>query len=101
MFSKAKKEVEAIEMGHREWTCQERTFMVPYLSGDRTGQEKLYELADRYDKGIKGLPSEISDLLGDFMYEILRILNDVSREEVGKLANKKTIQEVINIWLML
>jgi len=101
IFSKAKEEVSAIEMGHQEWTCQGTVYMVPFLSGDRTGQERLYELADAYDKGISGLPSEISDMLGEFMYEILKILNDVTRQEVGKLANKKTIQEVINIWLML
>lgn len=101
MFNKARKEVDSIQMGHTEWSCCDRVYNVPFLSGDRTGQERLYELADAYDKGISGLPSEISDMLGEFMYEILKILNDVSRQEVGKLANKKTIQEVINIWLML
>ena len=101
LFNKAKKESEAIDMGHEEWSCCGTVYLVPYLSGDRTGQERLYELADSYDAGITGLPSVISDLLGEFMYEILKILNDVKAEDVRKLANKKTVQEVINLWLMV
>ena len=101
IFSKAKDEVGKLDDGVRDWTCHGETYKVPLLNGDMETQKNLLDIADKYDEGVSGLPSEIAKILGDFMYELLVLRNDVTRESARKIANKKTMEEVFRIWLGL
>ena len=98
-LEEAKTEVHDIDLGVKNFVCCGKSYKIPMLNGDLIGQEELLKVADRYDTEVSGLPSEIAKLIGDFMYQILKLENDIDELEARKIANSKTVSKVYNLWL--
>lgn len=98
-FDDAKQEATGEDMGIKTWTCCGVDYKIPLLNGDIEGQADLLAVADRYDSGMSGKPSELAEVMGLFMWEILKLKNSVDEKTARSLANKKTIQEVLDIWI--
>lgn len=101
VFDDAKEEVGKLDDGICQWSYGGRVYEIPLLNGDVQAQKNLLDIADKYDEGVSGLPSEIAKILGDFMYELLILRNNVTRIDAQKMANKKSIEQVFGIWLGL
>ena len=98
-FDDAKQEATGEDMGIKTWTCCGVDYKIPLLNGDIEGQADLLAVADRYDSEIIGSPSSIALVIGDFMYQLLRLENDIEERKARSLANPHTVSEVYNIWL--
>ena len=87
------------DLGVQIWVCNGISYKIPLLNGDLIGQAELLIVADKYDDEISGTPTQVATIIGSFMYELLKLNNDVSEREVRKIANPKTVSEVYGIWL--
>ena len=99
IFSSAKKEKEEIDRCVREWACGGETYKIPLLNGDLIEQAEFLEVADKYDIGANGKPSELAAALREFMYKLLKMRNEITEEQAGKLATVPNCSKVYNIWL--
>ena len=99
VFDDAKKEVEEIEAGVTLWQCGGKTYKIPMLNGDIDGQKRFLAVADKYELGASGKPSELALALREFMYELLSLRNNVTEDEAGSIATVPNCSRVYNIWL--
>ena len=94
-------DVKSKDLGVTIWACAGEEYKIQMLNGDLIGQDKLVIVADKYDDEIQGTPTQIAKIIGDFMFELLILQNDVTRVTAGKIANPKTVSEVYGLWLGL
>ena len=99
IFNKAKKEIEEIESEVQSWYCNGKEYKIPVINGDYESQKEFIDVADKYDARVAGKPSDIVKVLREFMYKMLKMKNDITEDEAGKIASVKRCQEVYAIWL--
>ena len=92
-------EVNNEDLGVKTWNCNGVVYKIPLLCGDMEMQKDLLEIADKYDSAISGSPSEIAVILGEFMWQLLKLKNDVDEKTARSIANKSTLETVFAIWL--
>ncbi len=99
LFSKVKDEVEEIDLCIVEWTCSGRVYKIPLMNGNLEAQKEFLEVADMYEAGADGKPSELAKILGEFMYKLLKMKNAVTEEEAANAATVPNCRKVFDIWL--
>ena len=99
LFDKLKSDISDNDLGVKIWQCNGEHYKIPLLCGDLEMQKDLLDIADKYDQAVEGKPSEIAKIIGDFMWELLRLKNDVDEKTARSIANKNTLDEAFSIWL--
>jgi hypothetical protein len=99
IFDAVKEEVQEEDSGIVGWQCNGTVYKIPLMNGSRSKQEEFLEYADKYEKSADGLPSELVDVLGEFMYRLLKMKNPVTKEECEDISTVPNCQQVYNLWL--
>lgn len=75
-------------------------YKVPYLNGDVEGNRELLEAADIFDKGNGTEISyiETATIRGNFVWELLKKLNDIEESDAKALATPENIQDLMKVW---
>lgn len=99
LFDEVKEEVKHVDLCTKEWTCLGVTYKIPLMNGDIESQSEFLEIADKYDKGASGKPSELANVLGEFMYKLLKMANPILEDDARRIATLPNCKKVFNIWL--
>lgn len=99
VFDNAKKEIRDIDTCVKDWACNDRTYKIPLMNGSLSKQKGFLEYADKYDKSADGLPSELVAILGEFMYRLLKMRNEVTKVECEDIATVPNCKKVYDLWL--
>ena len=75
-------------------------YKVTYLNGDVEGNKELLEAADNFDKanGADISYTEIAVIRGEFVWQLLKKLNDIEESEAKALATKDNVLDLLKIW---
>ena len=75
-------------------------YKVPYLNGDVFGNAELLSSADDFDKanGSDISYTDISKIRGEFVWQLLKKLNEIKECDAKSLATKDNMSELLKIW---
>ena len=99
IFDAVKEEVQEEDSGIVGWQCNGTVYKIPLMNGSRSKQKEFLEYADKYEKAADGLPSELVDVLGEFMYRLLKMKNEVTKGECEDISTVPNCRQVYDLWL--
>ena len=75
-------------------------YNVPYLNGDVIGCKELLDAADAFDNAKDDDLSytDIANIRGEFVYQLLKKMNDISETDAKKIATKDNMNELLKVW---
>lgn len=75
-------------------------YKVPYLNGDVEGNKALLDAADEFD-GANGEDisyREVSRIRGEFVWQLLKKLNDIEESDAKALATPDNMKDLLKVW---
>lgn len=80
--------------------CMWGSHKVPYLNGDVDGNIDLLTAADAMGKatGKSQTYTRISEIRGEFVYQLLRKMNNLDEQSIKRLATKRRLDELLALW---